>query len=209
MLTHYMTAMNVKILCLAVLNVGPTSGYEMRKLVADGTLAHFAEASYGSIYPALDRLEAEGLVTSREERDPGKPPRRVFSITDAGRQAYLDAIHEMPGEDVYRSPFLLVAASAPLVARAHLKKVIDARLAWARAELARLESEKHDCPDGAPDKEGWLWTLDYGIVMFRTSIAWLEANRARLEAIAPPQSPAIPPALSIEPAAAPLTAAGE
>jgi DNA-binding PadR family transcriptional regulator len=176
--------MNVRILCLGILNAGPTSGYEIRKRVGEGTLAHFAEASYGSIYPALDKLETDGLVTSHEERDPGKPTRRVFTITSAGRAAFIAAIHQMPGEDVFRSPFLLIAASAPLVDPAHIRRVLDARLAWCRAELARMEEERIQCPDNLADKDGWLWTLEYGIEMYRTSIRWLEANRARLECIA-------------------------
>lgn len=179
-----MHSMNVRILCLGILNAHPTSGYEIRKLVAEGTLAHFAEASYGSIYPALDKLEADGLVTSHEERDPGKPPRRVFTITPAGREAFIAAIHQMPGEDVFRSPFLLVAASAALVDPEHIHRVLNARLAWCRAELARMEEERIQRSDDLADKGGWLWTLDYGIEMYRTSIRWLETNRTRLQCIA-------------------------
>jgi DNA-binding PadR family transcriptional regulator len=183
--TH-IAGMNARILCLGLLNTCAMSGYEIRKLVAEGTVAHFAEASYGSIYPALDRLEADGLVTSREERAPGKPPRRIYEITETGRAAFVEAIHEMPGPDVYRSPFLLVAASAPLVRREHLVRVVDARLAWARGELARMEAERADAVARGDDEleAGWLWTLDYGLEMFRTSIAFMERNRARLEALA-------------------------
>jgi DNA-binding PadR family transcriptional regulator len=156
------------------------SGYDIRKLVTEGTLAHFCEASFGAIYPALDKLEADGLVTSREERAAGKPPRRVFAITAAGRAAYVAALHEMPKEDEFRSPFLLVAASAALVRPEHLRRVIDARLAWCRREIARMEAEK--ARDAGCADQGWEWTLDYGLEMYRTSVRWLEANRERLEA---------------------------
>jgi DNA-binding PadR family transcriptional regulator len=44
----------------------------------------------GSVYPALRRLEREGLVMSRWEqtdapdRGPGRPTRRVYELTPAG-----------------------------------------------------------------------------------------------------------------------------
>lgn len=180
---RYIPVMNARDLCLALLNFEPMSGYEIRKLVDEGTVAHFAEASYGAIYPALDKMQAEGLVTSHEERAPGKPPRRVFSLTAAGKRAFRETIHRMPAEDVYRSPFLLIAASASEVDHDHMVRVIDQQLRWARDELRRIEEERAHCPDD-PRGEGWRWTMDYAVEMFTTSIRWLEANRARLEALA-------------------------
>ncbi len=175
--------MNVRTLCLAILAEGPKSGYAIRKLVEDGMVSHFAEASFGSIYPALEKLAADGAVAGHEERDPGKPPRKVFSITDVGMDELVRALHQMPPEDVYRSPFLLIASAAPLVSRPHMIRVIDERLAWARSEMARMEAERAAMA-GADDIGGHLWTLDYGLTMFRTSIDYLERRRADIEALA-------------------------
>ena len=58
--------MSVRTLCLAILNFGDATGYEIRKLSTGGKFRYFIEASFGSIYPTLARLEAEGLVTVRE-----------------------------------------------------------------------------------------------------------------------------------------------
>ncbi|HHY48365.1 MAG TPA: PadR family transcriptional regulator, partial [Alphaproteobacteria bacterium] len=55
--------MNVRTICLAILYDEEASGYEIRKLVVEGEYSYFIDASYGSIYPALQKLEAEKLVT--------------------------------------------------------------------------------------------------------------------------------------------------
>ena len=47
--------MNVRTLCLGVLQFGEATGYEIKKIVEEGMFNHFIEASYGSIYPALTR----------------------------------------------------------------------------------------------------------------------------------------------------------
>lgn len=41
----------------------------------------------GTIYPALARLEATGLVSSSREPSPSGPPRKYFELTKAGRDA--------------------------------------------------------------------------------------------------------------------------
>ena len=59
------------------------TGYEIKQ-VTDQSTRFFWGASYGQIYPELRRLEAAGLVGSREEPR-GRVPRRIFSLTKAGR----------------------------------------------------------------------------------------------------------------------------
>jgi PadR family transcriptional regulator, regulatory protein PadR len=41
----------------------------------------------GTIYPALARLEATGMVSSAREPSPNGPPRKYFELTKAGRRA--------------------------------------------------------------------------------------------------------------------------
>ena len=79
--------MNVRTVCLAILYDKEASGYEIRKLSVEGEYAYFIDASFGSIYPALAKLEAEGLVTSRVAQQDGRPAKKVYAITPAGRSA--------------------------------------------------------------------------------------------------------------------------
>ncbi|WP_429008257.1 hypothetical protein [Roseixanthobacter psychrophilus] len=44
----------------------------MRKRAAEGPLSYFTEASFGAIYPALDRLWREGLIERRREARPAR-----------------------------------------------------------------------------------------------------------------------------------------
>ncbi len=51
----------------------------------------------GTVYPTLDRLERGGLLASSWEdpeaaREEKRPPRRYFTITDAGKSALVTAL---------------------------------------------------------------------------------------------------------------------
>ena len=56
--------MNAKTLILAILNFQESTGYEIRKMSTEGAYSYFVDISYGSIYPTLAKLEADGFVTS-------------------------------------------------------------------------------------------------------------------------------------------------
>jgi DNA-binding PadR family transcriptional regulator len=68
--------MDVKTVCLGMLNDGEASGYDLKKHF-ESTFAHFFAAGYGSIYPALSSLAEAGLVNCREIAQDGKPDRMV------------------------------------------------------------------------------------------------------------------------------------
>lgn len=173
--------MSVRTLCLAILNFGDATGYEIRKLSTEGKYSYFVDASFGSIYPALARLEAEGLVTVREEAQSGKPSRKVYSITEAGRAEFIRDLSQLPAPDIYRSPFLLVAMCAEMVGPDVIRKAIDARLEHMRGDLAKLEAIAGESCDHRPAAR---FILEYGRSCMTEDIRFLEANRHRLEDIA-------------------------
>lgn len=57
--------MNVTTLCLGALYLRKSNGLRNQQMFEDGPFSHFLDASYGSIYPALTRLTAEGKVHLR------------------------------------------------------------------------------------------------------------------------------------------------
>ncbi len=72
-------------LLLAVLEPGPLHGYAIIAAVqqrSGGAL----ELRTGTIYPALNRLERLGLLSS-DWQSTGERRRRCYALTDAGRQA--------------------------------------------------------------------------------------------------------------------------
>lgn len=150
--------MNVRTLCLSVLYEGEATGYDIRRMSADGEFSYFIEASFGSIYPALAKLEQEGLVTSRTVPQDGKPARKVYSITDAGREVFAEELQGPLGDDVFRSPFLLLARFVHILpadvvekrVNEHLQRLVDGR--------KKLE----DASDGDSCSPSDCWVINYG-----------------------------------------------
>ena len=71
---------------LGLLLSAPMHGYELRKRLT-GLLGAFRAFSYGSLYPALRRMQADGLIA--EDMAPTgaavRRARRVYRLTETGR----------------------------------------------------------------------------------------------------------------------------
>jgi DNA-binding PadR family transcriptional regulator len=87
----------IRLLELAVLGLlleSPMHGYELRKRLT-GLLGAFRAFSYGSLYPALRRMQADGLIVEDAAPD-GIPKmrraRRVYRLSDAGKQRFTELV---------------------------------------------------------------------------------------------------------------------
>lgn len=77
---------------LGMLIYGEKSGYELKQTISRST-TYFFDASYGSIYPALKRLEAKGLIYTRETVEGGKF-KKLHAISDSGRIAFVEWLEQ-------------------------------------------------------------------------------------------------------------------
>ncbi|MGW0216895.1 PadR family transcriptional regulator [Micromonospora chokoriensis] len=78
----------LRLYLLKLLDDGPKHGYELIRLLEDRFLGLYAPSA-GTIYPRLQRLEVEGLVSHTAAGG-----RKTYDITDAGRAE----LHQRAGE---------------------------------------------------------------------------------------------------------------
>lgn len=174
--------MNIRSLCLAILFNEEASGYEIRKRSTEGEFAYFVEASFGSIYPALAKLEEEGFVTSRIETQEGRPAKKVYSITETGRRELLDSLFHELDPDVYRSEFLLFALFAPHLPRTLVETRIRERVAKYDEEIAVLERIGSSTNESAD-----RWVADYGKHCMQVARDYMATHMHQLIALARPE----------------------
>src|ERR671931_2452290 len=81
---HRVRRGDVRSAVLALLDDRPMHGYEMIQELEERTGGRWTPSA-GSIYPTLQLLEDEGLVSAEEVEG-----RKVYSLTDAGKEAAPD-----------------------------------------------------------------------------------------------------------------------
>lgn len=168
--------MDVRTICLGILTRGDATGYEIKKLVEDGGYQHFAEASFGSIYPALNGMTETGLVSVRAEAQEKRPDRKVYSITPQGRSALIATLLKPLAEDRHRSPFMFAIQFADLLPKERITQMLDAYIAHIEEEMRQLRQSKT-----APKTTGESFVRDFGVTMYAAMLDYLRTHRARIE----------------------------
>ena len=137
--------MDAKSMLLGFLMRGPMTGYELKKTFSL-SFSFFSGLSFGSIYPALKKMEQEGLITMRLEVQEGSPNRKVYTITEKGKKAFLKAL---------RAPFTHERGKHPFLTRlfffAHLTP--EERIATARQFLDSVEDMQKELETARPEIE--------------------------------------------------------
>jgi DNA-binding PadR family transcriptional regulator len=82
-----------RLLLLGLLQVEAQHGYQLTEAM-EGHLSRIADLKKATIYYELKRLEAEGLIAARTEQTEGRPPRRVFAVTESGQTAFASLLRE-------------------------------------------------------------------------------------------------------------------
>lgn len=162
-------AYDIKTICLGALSYGDATGYEIRKQFEEGPFAYFYDASFGSIYPALNKLLADGLVTCTTETQVGRPTKKIYSITDEGVAALQAALAHDPVEHKLRSDFLASLFFGHMLSEGARAKAYDGYCDFYRNALNSF------C-EGS-DVFSHNLVQDFGRHVYRAALDYLEIHR--------------------------------
>jgi DNA-binding PadR family transcriptional regulator len=135
--------MSLRHAILGILDFRPMHGYALKRVLEEG-IATFWPVNLAAIYPSLRKLEDGGLVTHRTEpTQEGRPDRKVYEVTEAGRAELARWRNLPPDSDAtFRNPLylkLLFAQREDLpAARDWVSKAIERTSALANALRADL-----------------------------------------------------------------------
>ena len=97
--------MDVQTIILGFLMKMSMTGYELKKAFSI-SFSFFSGLSYGSIYPALKKMEQEGLISMRLKVQRNAPNRKIYSITKKGKKRFASSLKTPFAPERFKSPFL-------------------------------------------------------------------------------------------------------
>jgi len=168
---------------LGMLSLRPMSGYDIRKTVQE-SIRFFWSESYGQIYPALKRLEAQKLVERARGAQKGRAGRQVYALTLTGRRELQEWLTRKPQMQPFRNELLLKLFFGRLVPREacqeHLRHFRQRQEDFLRT-YRQVEGWLHTEHERHPDLPFWLMTLTYGVHQARALRNWCDETLAALE----------------------------
>jgi DNA-binding PadR family transcriptional regulator len=155
----------------------PRSGYEIKAAV-DRSTRFFWAASYGQIYPELRRLEQAGLVSGTEAPNGGRR-RRIYELTEEGREALEAWLHGMQTTVEYRDESLLRLFFADALPVDHALGLLEARRRGHEHFLTELRAIA--ALPGGPDPPFVDLVLRWGIAFNEWGARWCAEELERLQ----------------------------
>ena len=192
--------MSIKFGLLALLERGPSHGYQLRADFDAATGAAWP-LNVGQVYTTLDRLERDGLVA--QEGDPDPEGRIAYRITDDGRREltawFRSPVNAKSAPRDELSIKLALAVTTPGVDVLGVVQTQRTATMTGLQELTRLKSRATD-----PEADlAWSLVLDSLVFRAEAEIRWLDHCEARVAraAASRPRPVATPTAPVSEPSA--------
>ena len=155
---------------LRVLADGDRHGYEIKKQVE--RILGGRSINNNVLYPALRKYEEQGAIERiAAEADPGRPPRNVYRLTDAGHDLLQAMFRDadpvlLADENEFQTR---VAFFADLDAGDRLR-ILGVRREVLEARLAHLAALR---PDAQAEPWG-LRVMDFNVERLQQELAWLD-----------------------------------
>ncbi|OPA75568.1 hypothetical protein BVG16_19690 [Paenibacillus selenitireducens] len=169
--------MNSQDVILGMLLKGPKSGYDMKQKF-QSTFSFFYDASFGTIYPTLSKMEALGYITKESIIQEGKPNKNIYSITPSGREKFQEYIHSPMESEVYRSDFLMRLFFGEFVDKAVI-------IGWFERKIEELEASHQSLSTGYEQfihhsSPTQALCAEFGMEQLKMSFAFLKKGLEKL-----------------------------
>jgi DNA-binding PadR family transcriptional regulator len=177
--------MSLRDAVLAALLEGESSGYDLAKGF-DASVANFWMATPQQLYRELERLAEQGLIQARIVEQERRPNKRMFSLTEAGREAIREFTRRPAKPSAIRDELLIKVQAFDVGDAAAVLGLIIERRDRAEAKVQRYERLRARILDGRTEEEflataprvGPYLTLMRGISYEEENVRW--AKRAQV-----------------------------
>jgi PadR family transcriptional regulator AphA len=161
---------------LGLLNQQPMSGYDIKGFLK-GLSWLVDSPSFGNIYSTLHALLEDGLVTMKVVSRQNKPPRKVYSIAEVGRQALKEWANHSAASPISLKAFVMRL----ILAGSFSQEMLITHLRQRRAQVAIHRSTLDRVVSGLGERaDVQRLALDYGLALAATELDWLDNTVNRL-----------------------------
>jgi len=187
--------MSLKHALLGFTDWGPMTGYELKKFF-DTSVAHFWNSELSHIYPALRTMEAEGLVEMTVDFQKDRPNRKVYSITEAGRQELRQWLATPAEPEQLREPLMIKVFFGSSLPKEELLAVllnvadrVKQELEYHKYALAFMQ--RFAAEIGLDERDAFFCglTIDAGIDHYSSTLNWIEKTIRKIESFSESEFP--------------------
>jgi DNA-binding PadR family transcriptional regulator len=169
--------MNMQDVILGFLYEEPMSGYDIKQMM-ENSVSYFFDASFGAIYPALRKMEKEGLVEKQVIQQEGKPNKNLFAITESGKEQFQQYLNSPINPTVMRSDVLIRIFFGRFTSPENIEKWLTEERAKNEAMYENLKRIAEMYPNMEKHKR---FTLEFGIRQAEMILGMVDEELTKLK----------------------------
>lgn len=170
---------NAELAILSLIAEQPRHGYEVEQVIDTRGMREWTEVGFSSIYYLLTKLERQGLLESRLDRDSRGPARKVYALTASGAQQLKQAVLAALSQPRSSYPAILLGLSSlPLVSPAEATTALHQYEQALASHLAALQN-KQAAQQPLPYFVNAVF--EHGTASLQAELAWTRAFIRQLE----------------------------
>ena len=175
--------MTIEYAILGILSLRPMTGYDLKKVMQDSQFMHWS-GNNNQIYKALVELLEQEYVQNEVQHQDGAPSKKIYTITQTGREALAGWSASVPEIPECKKPFLTQLAFADALSDEELHKLLLAyeHEVWMQLQMCRERARRGGGFAARSDREALLWEMiDDNVEQgWLTELNWVRRLRERL-----------------------------
>jgi PadR family transcriptional regulator AphA len=176
--------MAIQYAILGLLSWQPFSGYDLKKIISDSDLFYWS-GNNNQIYTSLVALHKQGLVSQEIQHQEHLPTKKIYTITDTGREELYRWLLSEPELPEFRNNFLIKLAWTDELSGDELDAIL-ARYAEEINIQLKMRNALINRSGTAPNRsqrERFLWKrIDQNMLsMYQRELEWVNRLRQDLQ----------------------------
>lgn len=179
--------MSLKHGILGLLNYNNMTGYELDKKIKE-SLNFFWQSQTSQVYREVNNMEKKGWLKSEKVIQLDKPNKKIYSITDTGKQELINWLSEYNDETFFIKSELMVKVffsgekdyKENIEFLKNYKQNFTQKLKQLQKVEVIIDKNKTVLTDNKKSIY-WQFTADFGIEYLKMCIEWAEKTIKKLE----------------------------
>lgn len=166
-----------------LLRYGPQHGYQIKKLLQE-QMADFTDIKLPTIYYHLERMEAAGFLTAREEAAGARPEKRVYQVSPWGEEEFARLLRqtlELHYRPAFEADSLLFFSDS--VETEELLAALECHISNLLESLERIEGHRREVLPHLPPRmrapAGLIFS--HHALHYRAELTWAQEAAERLK----------------------------
>jgi PadR family transcriptional regulator AphA len=174
--------MTIEFTILGLLNQQPMTGYELKKIISRSPTFYWSGNS-NQIYTHLVELQRQGFLSLEVVYQENKPPRKIYTITEYGRNRLVEWLRNAPQLPERKHPFLIQLAWANLLSDEELDRLLEAYEAEILIQLKMAKQQGISAEPVAPatERQSLIWeqiTRSW-VGYYKSELKWTQEFRQK------------------------------